>query len=133
VKRYEGRDIEVTYDSARCLHAAECLRGLPAVFNTSKRPWIDPEAGDADAVAAVIRRCPTGALHYRLRDGEPELPAVPTRIRLPEGGPILVAGDLELGGARETRAAICRCGESGNQPYCDRSGPCHAWKYEPGR
>lgn len=40
MKRYEGEHIEVTYDTARCLHAAECVRGLPAVFDTAKRPWI---------------------------------------------------------------------------------------------
>jgi uncharacterized Fe-S cluster protein YjdI len=133
VKSYEGERIEVTYDAARCLHAAECLRGLPAVFDTAKRPWIAPDGGDAEELATVIRRCPTGALHYTLRDGEPERPSVPTRIRLPEGGPLLLEGDLELEGKRETRAAICRCGQSQNQPYCDRSGPCRQWRYEPDR
>jgi uncharacterized Fe-S cluster protein YjdI len=132
VKRYDGQNIEVTYDTARCLHAAECVRGMPAVFDTAKRPWIAPDAADAEALAAVIRRCPTGALHYTLRDGEPERPSVPTRIRLPEGGPLLLEGDLELDGKRETRAAICRCGQSANQPYCDRSGPCRQWEYESG-
>ena len=43
MKRYEGEDIEVTYDSARCLHAAECVRGLPDVFDTSSRPWVSPD------------------------------------------------------------------------------------------
>jgi uncharacterized Fe-S cluster protein YjdI len=94
VKRYEGQRIEVTYDAARCLHAGECVRGVPAVFDTTKRPWIAPDAADAETLAAVIRRCPTGALHYMLRDGEPERPSVPTRIRLPEGGPLLLEGDL---------------------------------------
>jgi uncharacterized Fe-S cluster protein YjdI len=131
VKRYEGEHIEVTYDAARCLHAAECVRGMPAVFDTTKRPWISPDAGDAETIAGVIRRCPTGALHYTLRDGEPEQPSVPTRVRLPEDGPLLLDGDLELDGKRETRAAICRCGQSSNQPYCDRSGPCRQWEYEP--
>jgi len=131
VKSYEGEHIEVTYDAARCLHAAECVRGMPAVFDTAKRPWIAPDGGDADALAGVIRRCPTGALHYTLRDGEPERPSVPTRIRAPERGPLLIDGDLELDGERETRAAICRCGQSANQPYCDRGGPCRDWQYEP--
>jgi uncharacterized Fe-S cluster protein YjdI len=133
VKRFGGDHIEVTYDTARCLHAAECVRGLPAVFDTAKRPWIAPDAGDPEAVAAVIRRCPTGALHYTLREGEPEQPRVPTRIRLPDNGPLLLDGDLELDGKRETRAALCRCGQSQNQPYCDRSGPCRDWKYPPKR
>jgi uncharacterized Fe-S cluster protein YjdI len=132
VKRYDGEHIEVTYDAARCLHAAECVRGVPAVFDTAKRPWIAPDAADAEAIAAVIRRCPTGALHYTLRAGEPEQPSVPTRVRLPEGGPLLLEGDLELDGKRETRAAICRCGRSSNEPYCDHSGACQQWKYEPG-
>jgi uncharacterized Fe-S cluster protein YjdI len=130
VKRYEGEHVEVTYDAARCLHAAECVHGLPGVFDTTKRPWIAPDGADAEAVAAVIRRCPTGALHYSLREGEPEQPSLRTRIRLPHGGPLLIDGDLELDGKRETRAAICRCGQSSNQPYCDRSGPCRDWKYE---
>jgi uncharacterized Fe-S cluster protein YjdI len=130
VKRYEGEHIEVTYDAARCLHAAECVHGMPAVFDTAKRPWIAPDAGDAEALAAVIRRCPTGALHYTLREGDPERPSVPTRVRLAEGGPLLIEGDLELEGKRETRAAICRCGQSSNEPYCDRSGPCRQWEYD---
>ena len=32
MKRYTGRGIEVTYDPVRCLHAAECVRGLPRVW-----------------------------------------------------------------------------------------------------
>jgi len=129
-KHYEGKDIEVTYDVARCLHAAECVRGLPVVFDTAKRPWVDPDRADAETVASVIRRCPTGALHYELRDGQPEQPAVPTEVRLPAGGPLLLRGDLELDGERETRAAICRCGQSANEPYCDHSGACRDWHYE---
>ena len=35
MKRYDGEHIEVTYDTARCLHAAECVRGMPAVFMTA--------------------------------------------------------------------------------------------------
>jgi uncharacterized Fe-S cluster protein YjdI len=132
VKRYDGEHIEVSYDAARCLHAAACVRGIPAVFDTAKRPWIAPDAADAEAIAAVIRRCPTGALHYALRAGEPEQPSVPTRVRLPEGGPLLLEGDLELEGKRETRAAICRCGRSSNEPYCDHGGACQQWEYEPG-
>jgi uncharacterized Fe-S cluster protein YjdI len=131
VKRYTGEQIEVSYDPGRCLHAAECVRGLPAVFDTSKRPWVSPDAADAEAVARVVRRCPTGALHYELRDGEPERPPVPTRIRAIEGGPLLIAGDLELDGRAETRAALCRCEQSRNPPYCDRSGRCRDWRYEP--
>ena len=131
VKRYEGKQIEVTYDSARCLHAAECVHGMPGVFDTAKRPWVAPDEGDPETLAAVIRRCPTGALHYTLREGEREQPRAPTRLRRPTGGPLLIEGNIELDGQRETRAAICRCWQSANQPYCDRSGPCRDWTYQP--
>ena len=48
-------------------------------------------------------------------------------IPIPDG-PLLVRGDLrvvdpETGGviAEETRVALCRCGKSENQPFCDNS------------
>ena len=132
MKTYVGKDIEVSYDAVRCRHAAECLRGLPSVFDVSRRPWIEPDGAGAEELAAVIRRCPTGALHYRLADGPPEEPVAPTRVRLPAGGPVLIAGDLEIDGVRETRAALCRCGQSQDQPFCDGSGACGDWHYEPG-
>ena len=40
VKTYWSDDLVVTYDATRCIHAAECVRGLPGVFDTGKRPWI---------------------------------------------------------------------------------------------
>jgi len=129
VKTYVAADIEVTYDRDRCLHAAECVRGLPAVFDTTRRPWIDPQAASAAAIAETVRRCPTGALHYELRDGEAEQPVHPTRVTTSADGPILVAGELRIDGRGETRAALCRCGSTANGPYCDGSGPCAGWRY----
>jgi CDGSH-type Zn-finger protein len=43
---------------------------------------------------------------------------------------MLVRGNLDVDGTPETRAALCRCGESTNQPYCDRSGACRDWRYK---
>jgi uncharacterized Fe-S cluster protein YjdI/CDGSH-type Zn-finger protein len=130
MKRYTGRAIEVTYDPVRCRHAAECVRGLPTVFDTSRRPWVQPDGADAELLASVVERCPTGALHYELSSDPPEEPVVPTRIRFPEDGPMLVRGDLDIDGKAETRAALCRCGESASRPYCDRRGACRDWRYE---
>ena len=61
-KRYPGERVEVSFDPQICQHAAECVRGLPAVFDTSKRPWINPDAAEADDVIEVVGRCPSGAL-----------------------------------------------------------------------
>ncbi|MDR2114585.1 MAG: (4Fe-4S)-binding protein [Bifidobacteriaceae bacterium] len=65
VKEYYGEQITVGFDIDRCLHAAVCVRSIPAVFDTKRRPWVLPDAGDAKEIAAVIDRCPSGALSYQ--------------------------------------------------------------------
>ena len=66
-KAYEGERIEVSFDNEVCRHSGECVRGLPAVFDAKRRPWIDPDGADPEAVAAQVERCPSGALRYRLK------------------------------------------------------------------
>lgn len=63
-KTYEGQEIDVSFDPEVCQHAGNCVRGLPAVFETGRRPWILPDAAPADEVAAQVERCPSGALRY---------------------------------------------------------------------
>ena len=41
MQEYKNDKLVVRYDPAICIHAAECVRGLPSVFNVSKKPWID--------------------------------------------------------------------------------------------
>ena len=122
-RAYTAPSVIVFYDRARCRHYADCVRGLPAVFDVTRRPWIRADLADAEAVAEVVRRCPTGALHYRLAAGEPEAASRPTTVTRDPAGPLLVRGDLVLdtpgGVLRETRAALCRCGRTGNEPFCD--------------
>jgi len=127
-KPYPGRHVTVTFDGARCLHAGECVRSLPAVFDVTARPWIRPDAAPADAVAAIVRRCPSGALQYS-RTGEPdEEGPEPTFIHRSPAGRLYVRGRLVITGSNtrvvETRAIMCGCGATQNAPYCDGSGPC---------
>ncbi|TMB59575.1 MAG: hypothetical protein E6J49_14815, partial [Chloroflexi bacterium] len=68
-KTYRGKDIEVSFDVAVCTHIGECLRRSPQVFQLRRRPWVMPDAADADELARVIERCPSGALQYRRLDG----------------------------------------------------------------
>ncbi len=123
-KPYVGKKITVTYDVERCRHFAECVHGLPRVFDIKRKPWIEADNASALQVAEIVRRCPSGALHYVLTDGEPEVPDVPTTVSVTPGGPTLLRGDLELVTAdgvhlRETRLALCACGRSERQPFCD--------------
>jgi uncharacterized Fe-S cluster protein YjdI len=68
-KAYEGKSITVTFEARRCLHAAECVHGLPEVFDLGKRPWIRPDRAESERLAEVVRRCPSGAPRYELVDG----------------------------------------------------------------
>ena len=122
-RHYASPDITVWYDVRRCRHAAECVRGDPEVFDTSRKPWIRPDLASAEVVADVVRRCPTGALHYQLADGPDEPAESPTVLEFRPDGAIWVPGDLrlEVDGATivERRAAICGCGRTGSRPFCD--------------
>ena len=126
--RYNSGDIVVTYEVRRCIHAEECVHGLPAAFDPKRKPWVDPEAAPAAEVARVIERCPTGALQYERKDGGPQESPPPTnRIRIAADGPLYLLGRVLVDGAdgqtvvRDTRVALCRCGKSGLKPFCDGS------------
>ena len=128
IRHYADEQIDISYDVRRCIHAAECIRGLPAVFDKTRRPWIMPSGASADEIAKVIAQCPSGALHFKRRDGGPrETPAAPTTIEPTPGGPLYVRGFVQLrsadGGSvvEDIRMALCRCGQSQNKPFCDNS------------
>jgi CDGSH-type Zn-finger protein/uncharacterized Fe-S cluster protein YjdI len=125
---YPGEKISVHYDVKRCIHAAECSRGLPAVFDSQRKPWVDPNAAPADAVAEVVMRCPTGALHFTRHDNAAPEPVPETNtISVFPNGPLVLKGDLEVQSPdgrvvlKDTRVALCRCGASKNKPFCDGS------------
>ena len=119
---YEGDGVVVEYDPARCIHVEACVRGLPAVFDPTRRSWIAPGLATADAVAQVVRRRPTGALHYRRITGSQESPPAPTEVRPEPDGPLYVHSQLRIrlsaGETKvETRVALCRGGcERGDRP-----------------
>lgn len=125
IHRYDGEHATVTWDAKRCIHAAECVRRLPSVFNAKAKPWVQPSTTDAETLASAIYHCPTGALHLERRDGATEpIPATNTAT-VTRDGPNYFHGDLELVGhddmvtLADTRMALCRCGASQNKPLCD--------------
>ena len=127
-RTYTGENMNVTYDIKRCMHAAECVKGLPAVFDTNKRPWVQPDEASPDEVAAVVVRCPSGALQFERTDGGAAEVAPETNKIIPEpNGALYAHGDLELQNSAgevletDTRLALCRCGASENKPFCDGS------------
>ncbi len=128
-KVYHGENIEVRFRSVRCIHAAECVKGLPEVFDVSKRPWVSPDQALTDDVATVIERCPSGALEYIRKDGEAgEQPQAETILDLQPGHVMYIRGNLTIKNEDEAiqvkRAALCGCGHSHNKPFCDNAHQC---------
>jgi len=126
--RYESDGIVVMYEAGRCIHTRECVHGLPAGFNPDRKPWVDAGAASAAEVARVIERCPTGALQYERKDGGPlEAPPAKNTVRVGVDGPLYLHGKVRVNAAdgqpvtRETRVALCRCGQSALKPFCDGS------------
>jgi len=125
---YQNDDIKVSYDMNRCIHAGECVKGLRDVFDPQKKPWIQPDNASAEKIADVIEKCPTGALHYELKNSSrTEEPSSKNRVQLQKDGPVYFFGDLEVQDSdgktilEDTRFALCRCGSSSNKPACDNS------------
>lgn len=127
-RTYSNDAIAVHWDSSRCIHTGICLSTLSDVFDLEASPWITIDGADAASIAAAVERCPSGALRFERFDGGPaEAADAPATVVPWPNGPLLVRGDVEVrlrhGDqiAHEARMALCRCGHSQNQPFCDLS------------
>ncbi len=127
-KRYRGKDIDVTFELKRCIHAAECGKRLSVVFDVNKRPWVQPDNASADLVQDTIEHCPSGALKFIRHDGgQQEQTPTENRITVKDSGEYVINGDVTLQYldgepvAEEYRMTLCRCGDSNNKPFCDNS------------
>ena len=146
LRRYTDDGLEVTWDQLRCIHAAACIAAQPEVFDADRKPWIDVTRAPNIEVAAAVRGCPTGALKYAVTASAPDsAPDVPwespddlARVEVQTDGPYYVRGDITLRGADgkdistdDPRMALCRCGATGNAPYCDNSHEAVNFRNEP--
>ena len=125
---YPGATADVHWDGRLCIHIGECGRAKNELFVGGRQPWCQPDLVDPDDVADVVSRCPSGALTYERKDGRPGESAEPENVvSVMYNGPLYVRGDLEVAGAASDmsgvryRAALCRCGQSKNKPFCDNS------------
>lgn len=127
-RTYENASIRVLWDSSLCIHTGICLHSGDGAFDVERHPWVDVDAAETETIVAAIEACPSGALRYQRLDGGPqERPQVPTTVVPWPNGPLMVRGQLEVQDRRGDtfvsgpRAALCRCGDSKNQPFCDLS------------
>lgn len=128
IAKYEGQEADVAWDGRLCIHIGECGRANNQLFVGGRKPWCDPDLVSGEEVADVVERCPSGALSYQRKDGGTEETAdAENVVTVTYNGPLYLRGDLEIDGAEEDmegvrfRAALCRCGESKNKPFCDNT------------
>ena len=125
LQNYEAPGVTVHFNRSICSGAAECVRGLPSVFKSASEDWIHPAEAAVDEVIATVRKCPSGALTYTV-DGKTEVNQEnEVSIRIVKNGPYEFKGPVEFDvpkwsiNASKTNFALCRCGKSGNIPFCD--------------
>ena len=125
-KKYKNDDITVVWKPKLCIHAAECVKRLPEVYNPKSKPWIKIENASTDALKSQIDKCPSGALSFYMNnENNKEIMGAQIKVNAMENGPLLVDGSIEVTKPdgvveiKEKTTAFCRCGASANKPYCD--------------
>jgi len=124
IESVEGEKLTLNYQADRCIHARFCVTGAPKVFLANvEGPWIHPDAMPVERLVDIAHACPSGAIQYRRKDGEPdEAPPPVNLVSVRESGPYAVRGALRLRGEpMGMRLTLCRCGASKNKPFCDGS------------
>lgn len=118
-KTYNGKKIDVSFDAKRCIHAAECVKNLPKVFDTKRRPWINTSNADVDSIVRVVEMCPSGALEYDRKDGHSNECHNQNVISVGENNEIYIKGNFTFKYKNEAYSlnrAIFK-GQSGEDEY----------------
>lgn len=149
MKKYENEQITVYWFPEICTHPGICLRLLPDVFNNRRRPWVDVNAASPEEIIHAIDECPSGALRYSLPPGSTVDPALAcgvgnidyrkpgkdtVTIKVSKNGPFILEGHARLTDCdgnlikEDCKMALCRCGLSKNQPFCDGAHLRQNWE-----
>lgn len=52
----------MVWTPVKCIHSGICFKGLPKVFDPSRKPWVNVDKADKSAIVDQVRHCPSGAL-----------------------------------------------------------------------
>ena len=63
-KEYTNGEVTIVWQNKLCTHSANCVRGLPEVFNARENPWIKPENAATEKLMEQVKKCPSGALSF---------------------------------------------------------------------
>ena len=64
IVEYTNKDITILWKPSICIHAGECVKALPKVYNPRERPWIKIENATTLELKVQIAKCPSKALSY---------------------------------------------------------------------
>ena len=127
IKHYNKEKFTIQWEPEKCIHAKECVKRLPDVYNPQERPWIKPENATVEDLISQIDACPSGALSYFIEGQNSTGTNKSIRCDVMPNGPLIITGDIQLnnpdGTSKELsgKTALCRCGASNNKPFCDGS------------
>jgi hypothetical protein len=87
------------------------------------------EGDSSEKIMAQVNKCPSGALSFYFNNAleKNTFPATETRVEVMRNGPLMIHGNIVLRDQAgnesklNTVTAFCRCGLSGNKPFCDGS------------
>ena len=125
IKEYSKDDVTVVWQPKKCIHSANCWRGLPKAFNPKERPWITLDNVSSEEIMEQVMKCPSGALSIKSEsENKSESVKTDTEIVIIKNGPLQIKGSLSIkhkDGKEETQKEVylCRCGQSENKPFCD--------------
>ena len=128
-KEYSNGEVTIVWKPDICIHSELCVKGLPGVFDPNARPWINAAGASTQAIVDQVKKCPSGALSYYMNDEKGKEVEVEAEriVEVMPNGPLMVYGNIKLkhSDGTETKqnrvSAFCRCGASGNKPFCDGS------------
>jgi len=122
---YEGTNVVVRDDRSICEHAGFCANRETNVWKMVGGDATDDSIVRAQMMA-MIERCPSGALTYRLEhDGADVEPELRMAVGVIDDGPLHLTGGVLVTRAdgepfeARNRVTLCRCGASGSKPLCD--------------
>lgn len=125
IKEYSKDDVTVVWQPKKCIHSANCWRGLPKAFNPKEKPWITLDNVTSEEIMEQVMKCPSGALSIKSEsENKSESVKTDTEIVIIKNGPLQIKGSLSIkhkDGKEETQKEVylCRCGQSENKPFCD--------------
>ena len=54
-REYSNGEITVIWQPDKCIHSAICFKGLAAVFDPRRKPWVDMSRADSQTIINQVK------------------------------------------------------------------------------